>query len=357
MGILLGTFIVLGLLALGVTWYWQEINEFLKQRRLAGGDADAAALAEELYGKRSVGGADAPEVHEDCRPIERADDRDEIEALHALVTRIDEGLAGDDPAVWPDDSKGIALLAEARALMDEAEQTVERVAAHSDAGATAAGTIDRAVDLMLEAKEHWTSGAACRAALGRAVWLRSRVRRHSYRRMGIVAVLRLANEALEREPLHKEAEVMRARAQVALGKLDAARHALIDLMGRHPDDPDVIRTRSRWLWAHGDIAGAVNAILDLLDRMPGPLAQLERLRIGPGLLALDRFREAAEVYEALRRWRNDLPEVHSGRARCLLDAREFAEAEKAAKQSLELAPTKRARDILRDAMVAQGKGA
>ena len=357
MGILLAILVVLTAIALAVVVFWGELKEFYLAKTRTVGDAEAAALAEEMFGGRSVAGESGPEVAEECRPIERARDAGEVEALHAFVTHIDEGLQGDDPAVWPDNDEGLRCLSEARALMDEAEQTVERLAPRTDAGRAAEEKLLEAVDLLLEAKEHWTSGAACRAALARAIWIRSRGKQHRYRRMGIVTVLRLANDALERDPHQKEAQVMRARAQVALGRLDAARMALIDLMSRHPDDPDIIRTRSRWLLAHGDVRGAVSAIVDILRRTPDGLARAEQLRIGPLLLAVGRSKEATELYETLLDWRDDLPEVHAGRARCYLEVRDYDGAEQAAKRSLEIEATGEARDLLRQAMVAQGKGA
>ena len=357
MGILLAVLLALTAVALAVTVFWGEIKEFYLSKTRMVGDAGAAALAEEMFGGRPVLGDSGPEVAEECRPIESARDKVEVEALHAFVSHVDEGLVGDDPAVWPDNEEGLRCLSEARALMDEAEQTVERLAPRVDAGRAAEDKLREAADLLLEAKEHWTSGAACRAALARAIWIRSRGKQHRYRRMGIVTVLRLANDALEREPRHKEAEVMRARAQVALGRLDAARIALIDLMGRHPDDPDIIRTRSRWLLAHGDVRGAVGAVVDVLPKMPEGLGRAERLRMGPLLLAAGRAREATELYETLLAWREDLPEVHAGLARCRLEERDYAGAEEAAKRSLELESTTEARDLLRQAMVAQGKGA
>ncbi len=357
MGVLLAIFVVLTAIALAVVVFWGELKEFYLAKTRAVGDAEGAALAEEMFGGRSLTTDAGPDVAEECRPIERARDAGEIDALHAFVSHIDEGLEGDDPAVWPDDERGLRCLADARALMDEAEQIVERMAPRADAGRVAEEKLREAVDLLLEAKETWTSGAACRAALARAIWVRSRGKQHRYRRMGIVAVLRLANDALERDPHQKEAEVMRARAQVALGRLDAARMALIDLMSRHPEDPDILRTRSRWLLAHGDLRGAVAAVVDHLDRMPDGLARAERLRIGPMMLAAGRTQEATDLYERLLSWRDDLPEVHSGRARCYLDVRDYDGAEQAAKRSLELEATKEARDLLRQAMIAQGKGA
>lgn len=355
MGVLLGFLLSLCAAALVVALFWQELRDFWRARTGGPGDEAAAAIAAEMFGDRAQVGEAGVTVQEECRPIETAHDRGEVEALDAFVRRLDLGLAGDDPAVWPDDQRGIECLARARALMDEAEQVVERLATRSDAGRAAAALLDEATGQLLAAKEHWSSGAACRAALSRAVWIRSRGTGHRYRRMGLVAAMRLANEALERDPKQKEAEVMRARTQVALGKLGAARIALIELMARHPSDPDVIRTRSRWLWAHGDVRGACDAVLDVLPAMPVPLAAAERLRIGPGLLKAGRFREAAEVYGALLAWRADLPEVHAGLARCLLEARDLAGAERAAKRSLEIEPTAAARDVLRAALTGQGR--
>ena len=357
MGVLLVILLVLTAIALVVTVFWGELKALYLERTRVHGDAEGAALAEEMFGGRSVLGDSGPEVAEDCRPIESALDAAEVEALDAFVKRVDAGLAGDDPAVWPDHEEGQRCLTEARALMDEAEQLVERLAPRLDAGRAAAEPLGEAVDLLLDAKEHWSSGAACRAALARAIWIRSRGKAHRYRRMGIVHVLRLANDALEREPNQKEAEVMRARAQVALGRLDAARMALIDLMSRHPDDPDIIRTRSRWLLAHDDPRGAAAAIADILPVMPEGIARAEGLRLGPLLLAVGRAREAAELYETLLAWRDDLAEIHTGRARCFLEARDYAQAELAAKRSIDLEATKEARDLLRQAMVAQGRGA
>ena len=357
MGILLVILLLLTAIALVVTVFWGEIKAFYEQKTRVVGDAEGAALADELFGGRSVLGDSGPQVAEACRPIESALDAAEVEALDAFVKRIDGGLAGDDPAVWPDDDRSVRCLAEARAVMDEAEQVVERVAPRVEAGRVADELLLKAVDLLLEAEGHCTGDAGCRAALGRAIWIRSRGKQHRYRRMGIVHVLRLANDALEREPGHKEADVMRARAQVALGSLDAARMTLIDLMGRHPDDPDIIRTRSRWLLAHDDPRGAAAAIVDVLPAMTPELGHAERLRLGPLLLTAGRTREAAEVYDALLAWRDDLPEVHAGRARCFLEARDYGQAEQAAKRSLELEPSKEARDLLRQAMISQGKGA
>ncbi len=331
-----------------VDWYKARQAE----RRAA---SETVRLAEEVYADQPLTiDVDAPRTHEDCRPVESARDRAELEALHGFIRQIDVGLDEDDPTVWPDEDAGGTRLDEARALMDEAEQLVERLAPRTDGGVAAADTLHRAVDAMLEAKEHWSSGAECRAELARAVWIRSRARQHRYRKSGLAAVLRLANDALERDPHNRDAQIMRVRAQVGLGKLDAARFALIELMGRYPGNSDVLRTRSRWLWAHGDVQGACNAILDVVDRMPERLAVAERLRIGPGLLSQGRFNEAADVYDALLEWRDDLAELWTGRARCLLEARKYKDAADAARKSIELEGTAEARDVLKRAMVAIG---
>ena len=341
-------------LALGV-WSWPYVWERIVEARNKPLDAEAAALAEELF-ERNLHGADGPQILDECRYLDRGDDPSALASLRAFIAVIDDGLAEDDPAVWPDEELGAARLVEAAALMDSAEQIAERLAGRTDGGAAAAGPLDEAVNLLVEAKEHWTSGAACRAALARAVWIRARARDHRYRKAGLVATLRLANDALQRDPRLREAEIMRARAQVGLGKLDAARHALIDLMGRHPHDPDIIRTRSRWLWSHGDVLGATNAIVDILAKTPEAIANAERLRVGPGLLKQGRWREAAEVYEALLRWDEGLAEGWSGKARCLAERGKYAEAAEAAKKSLELDPTAEAREVLKRAMVRAGGG-
>lgn len=330
--------------------------DWFKARQVAAhAELETVRLAEEVFADQPLTAeVDATRVSEDCRPVESAKDREQLEALHGFIRQIDVGLDEDDPTVWPDNAAGVERLAEARALMDEAEQIVERLSPRTDGGVAAAPTLIRAVDAMLEAKEHWTSGAACRAALARAIWIRSRATQHRYRKPGLAAVLRLANEALERDPHNREAEIMRVRAQVGLGKLDTARYALIDLMSRYPGNPDVLRSRSRWLWAHGDVQGACNAILDVAERLPDPLAVAERLRIGPGLLSQGRFREASEVYDALLGWRDDVAEIWTGKARCLFEAKKHSEAAKAARKSIELEATAEAREVLRRAMVAGG---
>lgn len=147
---------------------------------------------------------------------------------------------------------------------------------------------------------------------------------------------------------------MLARAQVGLGKLDQARAALIHLMGRHPDDPEVLRTRSRWLMAHGDAQGACRAVVDVIDSMPPGLAAAERLRIGPALMKTDRWREADEVYNELMKWDDSLAEVWSGHARCRLTRKDYEAAAAAARRSLEIEATARARETLRKAMVGLG---
>ncbi len=320
-------------------------------------DDELLRLAEEIYADQptSTGTMVAVSLMPDeCRPVESAADREALERLISFVRVIDRGLVSDDPGVWPDADQGRACLAQARGLMDLAEQIAERTSDRTDGGEAAAATLDEAVRLMIEAKEHWTSGAECRAELARAVWIRSRARGHRYRKAGLHAVLRLANAALEREPRNKDASVMRARAQVGLGKLDQARTALIHLMGRHPGDPEVLRTRSRWLWAHGDLQGACRAVVDCLDTMPTSLAAAERLRVGPGLLRTDRWSDADDVYGALIKWDDGVAEAWAGHARCRLAKRDYKAAAEAARRSIEIEPTAGARETLRKAMVSLG---
>ncbi|MCP4873506.1 MAG: tetratricopeptide repeat protein [Proteobacteria bacterium] len=321
------------------------------------GDQELIRLAEEIFADKPMSTETLAAISimpDECRPIESAADKAELDALVAFVQTIETGLVSDDPGVWPDPDQGRANLAMARGLMDLAEQTAERTCDRADGGKATAEVLDEAVRLMLEAKEHWTSGAACRAELSRAVWIRSRGRQHRYRKAGLAAVLRLANSALEREPRNKEASVMRARAQVGLGKLDQARAALIHLMGRHSDDPEVLRTRSRWLMARGDLQGACRAVVDVLETMPEGLAAAERLRVGPALMRLDRCHQADEVYNDLMKWDDTLAEVWAGHARCRLTRKDYEAAAAAARRSLEIEVTAAARATLRKAMVGLG---
>jgi tetratricopeptide (TPR) repeat protein len=82
----------------------------------------------------------------------------------------------------------------------------------------------------------------------------------------------------------------------------------------------------------------------------------ERLRVGPMLIQQGRARDAAEVYEELAKWRQDLPEVWAGGARCLLEQRRWQEAADSARKSIEIEGTAEARELLREAMVKLGKG-
>jgi len=342
----------LATLSFPVLWEWVQ-----SRRRVVEGDQELIRLAEEIFADKPTSTETMSAISvmpDECRPIESAADRTELNAVVAFVADIDRGLVSDDPAVWPDSDEGRACLAQARGLMDLAEQTAERTSDRADGGKEAADVLNDAVRLMLEAKEHWSSGSDCRAELARAVWIRSRGRDHRYRKAGLAAVLRLANSALEREPRHKDASVMLARAQIGLGKLDQARAALIHLMARHPDDVEVLRTRSRWLMAHGDLQGACRAVTDVIEKMPTGLAAAERLRVGPALMKTDRWREADEVYDELLKWDDSLAEVWAGHARCRMARKDWQGAAGAARKSLELEATAAARDTLRKAMIQLG---
>lgn len=194
-----------------------------------------------------------------------------------------------------------------------------------------------------------------RLALARAAWIRSRGRNHRYHREGARAAMRMANEARALPERPVGAEQMVARCQVALGRLDPARVSLVQLLGADPDDVETLRSRSRWLFAHGDERGAADAVGDVLERLPEALAMAERVRVAPMFEHQGRWRTAEETWDELLAWDESMHEAWAGKARARVQARDWQGAIDAARRSIDIEPTAEARDALRRAMVESGR--
>jgi tetratricopeptide (TPR) repeat protein len=292
---------------------------------------------------------------DEARPVEPdSADRKRLAALYAFLDGLDAALDRDDPDVWPDDTKGAKDLADAAAILHRAELRAERSAPFIDGGHAAAMLCEKGVDALAKAGQRGADAGGVRLGLARAAWIRSRARKHRYHREGIRAAMRMANEARAQEPRPEGADGFVARCQVALGRLDPARVTLVKALGAKPDDPETLRTRSRWLFAHGDERGASDAVDDILDKLPDALAMAERVRVAPMFEHQGRWKTAEELWDALLGWDEAMHEAWAGKARCRLDGRDWQGAADAAKRSIELEPSAEARDALRRAMVESG---
>ncbi len=311
-------------------------------------DEFAADLMDNVTGRQRA----VPGIADPARPLDAADsDRKTVATLFRFVEGIEGALVTDDPAVWPDEKAATTSLIEAAELLDRAELEAERAVDQRRGGSAAADTVGKAVAMLVKAQGQGAPKDEQRALLSRAVWIRARDTDHRFLEEGALTALRYANDALEVRPDHPGARIMHARCQVALGRLDAARTALVRFLQEHADDPEALRTRSRWLYAHGDERGAADAVVDVFDRFPPVLAMAERLRVGRMLQNLGQWRGAEEVYDALCAWDEPLAEAWAGKARCLFEKHAWSEAQDAARKSIEIEPNAEARSILRRAMV------
>lgn len=290
---------------------------------------------------------DMPQVEEDAAAADFTDlDEKERDALRSLLKRIDDGLGRDDPNIWPDASRARALLDAAEQELDAAELEAEWGAGRSGGGIAAGARIEQVVRSVLTAHHHKASREEVLCALGRAVLCRARAKKDRHFREGAVAVVRFANEAITRKPGFGGARVLHVRSLVALGRLDTARHALVELMRERPDDVELLRVRSRWLRAHGDRIGAQDAVERYLDRLTGAVADLESLRLARWLTDARRYAEAAPMWERLVERHPDSAEAWLGRARALGTARQWESAEEAARKAVEILPDRDARELL-----------
>lgn len=289
---------------------------------------------------------------DEARPVEPdTADRKRLAALYAFLDRLDGALEADDPEVWPDAAAAARELADAHAMLHRAEFHAERAAPAVEGGEAAAALCDKAVAALSRAAQRGADGGEVRLGLAWAAWVRSRARNHRFHREGIRAAMRMANEARAQQPKPHGAEQMVARCQVALGRLDPARVSLVQLLGRSPGDLETLRTRSRWLYAHGDERGASDAVADVLDQLPDALAMAERLRVAPMFERQGRWRTAEEHWEDLLDWDDVMHEALAGKARCRLEARDWQAAADLARRSIEVEPNVEAREVLRRAMV------
>ncbi len=292
---------------------------------------------------------------DEARPIEPdTADRKRLAELYAFLDRLEQATQEDDPDVWPDAASGAKDLADAAAILHRAELRAERSAAVGDGGHAAAALCEKAVDALSRAAQRGADEGAIRLALARAAWVRSRGREHRYHREGVRAAMRMANEARSMPRPPAGAQQLVARCQVALGRLDAARTALVKLLGADGQDVETLRSRSRWLFAHGDERGASDAAADVLDRLPEALAMAERVRVAPMFERQGRWRTAEDLWDALLAWDESMQEAWAGKARARLEARDWQGAADAARRSIDIEPNAGARDALRRAMVESG---
>ncbi len=355
--------VVAGVILAVLSWPGLVDELFARARRNQEEGAELAAdFADDLGeyvspdGPAKLRRGPSPQLVDEARPIEPdTADRRRLASLYAFLDGLDVALERDDPAIWPDEGRGAKDLADAAAILHRAELRVERSAPFVDGGNAASAQCDKAVDALARAVQRGADGGMVRLGLARAAWVRSRGRKHRYHREGVRTALRIANEALAQRPKPPGAEGFVARCQVALGRLDPARVELVKLLGEVPDDTETLRTRSRWLYAHGDERGASDAVDDILDRLPEALAMAERVRVAPMFERQGRWRTAEETWDVLLAWDDSMHEAWAGKARCRADAREWQEAADAARRSIDIEPTAEARDVLRRAMI-EGAG-
>ena len=293
---------------------------------------------------------------EEASPIEPdTADRKRLAALYDFLDGLEAALHLDDPDVWPDAEAGAKDLGDAEAILHRAELRAERAAPFVEGGHAAAALCAKAVEALARAAQRGADGGSVRLALARAAWIRSRGRKHRYHREGVRVAMRMVNEARALPERPAGAEQMVARCQVALGRLDPARVTLVKLLGADPDDLETLRSRSRWLYAHGDERGASDALGDVVDQLPEALAMAERVRVAPMFERQGRWRSAEEAWDTLLAWDESMHEAWAGKARARLDARDWPAAIDAARRSIAIEPTAEARDALRRAMVESGR--
>lgn len=333
-------------------WVWPTLMTDIQERK--------QTPSVDQFGRRerpvSLASLDAvPQIDERCAPAPwDADDSAARESFMDFLDAVDAAQK-DDPAAWPDASRGQDALRAGQDRLDFAEAVVE-LASLGGLGGPAADTPCREALRHLQiARGQGAPADVVLAEFARAVWIRSRANQHRYYRDAAQEVAKWAQEAITAVPRSKAGRIMAARAQVALGHLDPARHALIRMMGEHPDDPQILRTRSRWLRAHGDRRGSADAVVSLLDGMPEMLAMAERIRIGPMLVRERQFRDGLEVYQALAKHDPDEPTFQVGLARCALETRKLEVADLAARRAVEQGAGQVARDLLREVMMRSGR--
>ncbi len=348
----LGLLLLVAGVGLGV-WFWPKLMTDLQER---GKEPvrDAFGRPERPVSLAAIE-AVGPSIDPRCAPVPWGEDQlalregfmDFLDAVDAADT--------DDPGAWPDASKGQAELGAALELLDHAEAMAE-LAALGGAGGPATDAVARQALLHLRvARGQGAARDAVCAGFARAIWIRSREHEHRYWRDGALQVARWANEGTAAVPRSRPAQVMAIRAQIALGHLDRARFALIALMSEDPDDPEILRTRSRWLRANGDRRGAADSVLALLDQLPETLGVAERIRIGPMLVRERQFIDGRAVYEVLADRDPTEPTFQVGLARCALETRKLDMADIAARRAVDLGAGQVARDLLREVMMRSGR--
>jgi predicted Zn-dependent protease len=238
--------------------------------------------------------------------------------------------------------------------MDVAELIAELESPTAPGGRNAQGELVAAADLLVEARLRHAPREDIHAGMARILLIRSRARRFQHWREGLVAAARFANEAIVGQPGHVPSRVLLAAVQVGLGRLDAARHGLVALMSENPDDAEILRVRSRWLRAHGDVVAAADAVQRILPRLDEGKARIERLRLARMLIEMRRAREAEAPVRHLVTEFPERGELWFLLAEALLDAGKAKEAADAARRAIELHPTREARELYGRA-VGRGK--
>lgn len=288
-----------------------------------------------------------PTVQDDAAPLEFTDlDEREREATRALIRRVETGLSTDDPNRWPDAARARAALDAASTELEQAEVSAELGAIRMGGGVSATARVETAVTALLAAAQHRGPREEVLTLLGRVILVRARARRDRHFREAVVAASRLAIEATSVKPGYAPAQVLHIRTLVAAGRLDTARHALVERMRERPDDVDLLRTRARWLVAHGDRVGAVDAIERYLDRLQGAAADVEAIRAARLLGEMRRHAEATPHWERLVERQPAASEAWAGLARSLAEARQWEAAERAARRAVEILPDRESRDLL-----------
>jgi len=344
------------LLALGIglaVWAWPQLMTDLQERNVQPA-RDEFGRPERPVTLQNID-AVGPQTDERCAPAPWGEDQLALRAAFMDFLDAVDAAKTDDPGAWPDASRGQDALALARGRLDHAEAVVELASLGGVGGPAADGPCREALAHLRTARGQGAPADEVCAEFGRAIWIRSRERQHRYWRDGAMEAAKWANDALTALPRSTAGRVMAARAQVALGHLDVARHALIKLMGEHPDEPQILRSRSRWLRAHGDRRGAADSVLPLLDKLPDTLAVAERIRIGPMLVRERQFVDGRELYTALVERDPDEATFQVGLARCALETKKLDVADVAARKAVQQGAGQVARDLLREVLMRSGK--
>lgn len=347
----LGAALVVGGVAMAV-WFWPQLMADWQERKVVP-PVDEFGRPERPVSLASLE-AVGPKTDERCAPAPWGEDQQELRAAFMDFLDAVDVAETDDPQVWPDASRGGDALAAGRERLDHAEAVVELASLGGVGGPAADEPCREALRQLRTARGQGAPRDQVCAAIARAIWIRSRERQHRYWRDGALQVVRWANEGSTAVPRSRHARIMAIRGQVALGHLDPARHALISMMSEHPDDPEILRTRSRWLRAHGDRRGAADSVLSLLDKLPNTLATAERIRIGPMLVRERQFNDGRELYALLAEADPNEATFQVGLARCALETRKLEVADLAARRAVEQGAGQIARDLLREVMMRSG---